>query len=169
MKLSNQKITLGLSATATPAGDQNTAKADVGTVTTYPLPAANAIYAVQVAAAAAANAATLTLATGVCAQTTGSPVITGGEGKDFQAKSWGTLGQFHGIRIRTAAGNLGTVTLAGTSSGLLPALVLGAGCDLVLCVADAGVMIVGTHTLLTTFSHSGDTLNIEVLAEDTSL
>ena len=164
MTLTQTKITCGLQATASPTGSLNTTKPVVGTTTVHAPTAGNRLYAVSVTAAADANAATLTVATGDCAQTTGSPVIAGA-GKDFQGTDLGTSTKLHGIRVRTGAANTGTVTIAGTNAGKLPALVLGAGSDLVLAFATAGATLAGTETLLATFSKAADVLNIEVLGQ----
>lgn len=164
MILTQPKITCGLQASVTPTGGLNSTKPTVGTTTVHAPTAGNRLYAVRITAAADANAATLTVATGDTAQTTGSPVIAGA-GKNCQGTDLGTSTKLHGIRVRTGAANTGTVTIAGTNAGKLPALVLAAGSDLVLAFAAAGVTLAGTETLLATFSKAADVLNIEVLGQ----
>lgn len=162
MTLSSILISCGLRAKGTPdstlRGD--TSKATIGSVTEHS-PAADVVYAIKVTAAAPSNVATLTVATGDVAQTTGSPVILGA-GKDFQGADLGTASLIHGIRLRSSGS--GTVTIAGSSSGKLPAITLASGQDVVVKYPDAGTALSGSETLAATFSATGGILEIEALA-----
>lgn len=132
--------------------------------TVYPLASIAGVYVLL--SAAAANAFTHTLATGVVAQTTGSGgTITKGDGKDAEGITFPTLAKIMGLRITAPATNTGTVTLAGSSSGKLPAKVLVAG-ERVTCEFPAAGLALSAATLIHTFSAAGDQVLVEFLAVD---
>lgn len=162
MNLYSKLITCGLRAKATPdstlRGD--TTNATIGSVTEH-TPAATVAYAIKITAAAASNVASLDVATGVCTGTTGSPVILR-SGVDFQGVALPTSAKIHGIRLRSSG--TGTITIAGSSSGKLPAITLASGQDVVVKYPDAGTTLAGTETLTATFSATGGVLEIEALA-----
>jgi hypothetical protein len=162
MTLSNILIACGLSSRATPTGSLNTAKATIGTQRSHALTLPNRVWAVQITSAATGNVATLTVPTGDCAQTTGSPVIIGA-GDDFQGTDLGTATKICGLSIRTSG--TGTVTLAGTSSGLFPAQTLQSGTDIVIKFPDLGATLAGTETITATFSAAAGVINIEALSK----
>lgn len=165
MTLTNAKATLGLSSQATPAGTSVSGKPVIGdtapTIATYST--ANVVYAFKVVAAAASNKATLTLSSGVVAQTTGSPVITDGDGADFEGITLPTMAKLQALRLRTASANAAAVVIEG-SSQVLPDIDLPAGADLVLALPLAGSTITAL-TLAATFATLGDTLTVEVLGK----
>lgn len=161
MTLRNIAITCGLSARSTPAVSLYTGPVNVGGYDTY-APAANVVYAIKVQSAASSNVATLTAATGDVVQTTGSPVITKA-GENFEGVDLGVSTKIHGLRIRTSGS--GTITLAGSSSGLFPAMVLQSGSDVVIKFPLAGATLAGSETIAATFSASAGILNIEALQQ----
>jgi hypothetical protein len=91
------KILTGLFARITPSGQSVGGKPTIGSSgpTTKDYPLANIVSAFKVVAAASSNVATLTLSTGVVAQTTGSPVITDGDGKDLEGDA-ADVGEYPG-------------------------------------------------------------------------
>lgn len=159
MTLTAPTLTTGLSARLTPAGALNTSRATLGGETSHAVPLATVAYAIKVTSAASSNVATLTVGTGDCVQTTGSPVILG-SGADFQGIDLGTSTKIHGIRLRTSG--TGTITIGGSSSSLLPAIVLQSGSDMVLKFPTAGATLSGA-TLTATFSAAAGILEIEAL------
>lgn len=163
MTLSSILVSCGLRAKATPdatlRGDSS--KAIIGTVTEYTA-AADTIYALKVTAAASSNVATLTVASGICEQTTGSPVILRSS-VDFQGESLATATKIHALRLRTSG--TGTVTLAGSSSGKFPALVMQSGMDIVIKYPTAGTTLAGSETITATFSATGGILEVEALSQ----
>jgi hypothetical protein len=165
MTLTNAKATLGLSSRATPAGTAVNGKPTLGdtsdTVASYTT--ANVAYCFKVVAAAAANVATLTLSSGVVAQTTGSPVITDGDGNDFEGTTLPTMVKVMAIRLRAAAANAAAIVIAG-SSQVLPDIDLYPGADMVIAYPVAGTTITGL-TLAATFATLTDTLTVEVLGK----
>jgi hypothetical protein len=162
MTLTQSNIYCGLVAKVTPSLAINTASPTIGTNTTHTPTTADTIYSVKITAAASSNVATLTIATGDVAQTTGSPTIVG-SGEDFEGVDLGTSTKIHGIRLRTSGS--GTVTIGGSSSSLLPAVVLQSGSDLVLKFPTAGATLGGSETLTGTFSATGGILEIEALTQ----
>jgi len=161
MTLRNIAIICGLSARSTPTSTLYAGPVDVGGSDTY-APAATVAYAIKIQSAASSNVATLTAATGDVVQTTGSPVITKA-GKDFQGTDLGVSTKIHGLRLRTSGS--GTITLAGSSSGLFPAMVLQSGSDVVIKFPLAGATLAGSETIAATFSASAGILNIEALQQ----
>jgi hypothetical protein len=165
MTLANSKALAGLTATATPAGDENTSKAVIGTGSTaHTYPTANVIYAMKVTAAATGNVATLAVLTGTGTQTTGSPVIDR-SAEDFQGIALPTISKVQCIRIRTGAGNTGTVAVGGSNDSKLPAITLAAGADLLLALPAAGITVGAPATVSFTFTAASDTVTIEVLGK----
>ena len=177
MSLAQQKISLGLSAKGTPDNQGVTGSARIGNVDIeagafegdrlrqYPL--MTLAPAVKIVSAAISNVATLTLGTGAIAQTTGSPLINGVNaalvGVDFEGDALAALTKLGGIRIRTKSTNTGTVTLAGSTSGVVPAVTLSADTDLLVAFPVAGKTASGT--VIFTFSAASD----EVWGEDLGL
>jgi hypothetical protein len=160
------KILTGLFARITPSGQSVGGKPTIGSSgpTTKDYPLANIVSAFKVVAAASSNVATLTLSTGVVAQTTGSPVITDGDGKDLEGVTLPTLANIQGIRIRTGAGNTGTVVVGGSSNSKLPAITLDNDADVAVGLKAAGVALSGA-TLTFTFSAASDTVIVEYLGK----
>ena len=175
MSLSQQKISLGLSAKGTPDNQGVSGSARIGNINVedaafegdrlrqYPL--GTVMGAIKVVSAAISNAATLTLGTGAVAQTTGSPVINGVNGAytgvDFEGDALATLTKLCGVRLRTKSTNTGTVTVAGSTSGVVPAVTLSADTDVVISFAAAGKTASGT--VLLTFSAAADEVWVEYL------
>lgn len=175
MSLSQQKISLGLSAKGTPDNQGVSGSARIGNkdieggtavgdrVRQYPL--AVVASAVKIVSAATSNVATLTIGTGAIAQTTGFPVINGVNGAytavDFEGDALAAITKLAGLRIRTKSTNTGTVTVAGSSSGVVPAVTLSADTDLIISFAAAGKTASGTVTF--TFSAASDEVWVEYL------
>lgn len=158
MTLTAPTITCGITSRVTPTGALNTSAATVGTLSAYTPTAPTAIYAIKVTSAASANVATLTLGTGDCVQTTGSPVILG-SGKDMQGTDLGTNTKIQGLRLVTSGS--GTVTIVG-SAAPLPSIVLQSGSDVVVKFPLTGATLSGA-TLAATFSASAGILEITAI------
>lgn len=171
--VTGQRVITGLMAKATADNPGASGKAQIGNqslttglnegdaVRNYP--DADRPHSFKITAAAPANVATLTLSSGAIAQTTGSPVIDGA-GVDFQGDALLTSTKLHAIRVRTPASNTGTVTLAGSSSGLLPAIVLQADSEIILKLPVAGLAH-STATQSYTFSAGSDKVFVEYLGQ----
>jgi hypothetical protein len=166
MTITGAKILTGLFGRITPTGQGVGGRPTIGDsgAGTKQYPTANIISALKVVSAAGSNVATLTLSTGIVAQTTGSPVITDGDGKDLEGVTLPTLANFMGIRIRTGTGNTGTVAVAGASNSKLPAITLDNDAEVAVGVRAAGVTLSGA-TLTFTFSAAGDEVIVEYLGK----
>lgn len=177
MSFERIKVLLGLGGRGIPDNAGVSGKARVGNVSledgtteenprTREYSTADILAAVKVQSAAVGNVATLTMGTGAVAQTTGSPLINGVNAAlagaiDFEGDAQSALVKLGAIRLRTKSTNTGTVTLTGASSGVLPAITLHAGADLVLSYQAA--MLAMSGTLIATFSASGDQFMVEYL------
>jgi hypothetical protein len=82
----------GLSALSTPTGTSIANDVRIGVPPgSIAFADADIVYSFKVVAAAAGNVATLTLSSGAVAQTTGTPTITDGDGKDWEGVTLPTM------------------------------------------------------------------------------
>ena len=127
---------------------------------------ANVAYSFKVAAAAPADVATLTHSAGVVAQTTGSPVITDGDGKDWEGVTLpvAVTSLVYLVVVVAGAANTGTVTLAAGDGAESPAGILRADGFLILGQPGATAVSTGS-TLGLTFSAATDTATVFVFAK----
>lgn len=160
---SSAKVATTFLATATPAGTgvTNPARLGFGELTRK-YTTATVLGIFKVVSAATSNVATLTLSTGAVAATTGSPVITDGDGKDFEGIAFPTIAKCQAIRIITPSTNTGTVTIGGSSSNRLPAIELHADSEITLKLPAAGLTI-SAQTLTATFSAAAQEVTVEFL------
>lgn len=123
-------------------------------------------YAFKVQAAAPSNVATLTQSTGVVAQTTGSPVITDGDGKDWQGITLplGTSSLIQLVVVYAAPGNNGTVACAGLDPLESPTGTLRAG-GVLLLSQPAAAAVGASSTLAFTFSAGSDSVKVWVFSK----
>jgi hypothetical protein len=159
----------GLTAKFSNAGLTRSTGTIGGAVTGFPedskpYPLADVGHSFQVTSGATGNVATLTLASGAVAQTTGTPTITEGDGKDWEGITLPTMAKLMSIRLRAKDANTGTITLT-PSSTFLPEVVLKPGMDLLFSCKAAGEAFSG-QTLAMTFSASGDSLEVDILGAD---
>ncbi len=163
------RVAHGLTAKFRNAGLISSIATIGGAVTGFPAdsksyPLVDVSYSFKVTSAATGNVATLTLASGVVAQTTGSPVITEGDGSDWEGITLPTMAKLMSIRLRAKDANTGNITLT-PSSTFLPNLVLKPGMDLILSAKEAGEAFT-SQTLAMTFAASGDSIVVDVLGAD---
>jgi hypothetical protein len=159
--ITNAKSIVGLFATGTPVGTNVSGALSIGkssTSTAYDT--ADILYSFKVLSAATGNVATLTISDGTVAQTTGSPVITDGDGKDFEGVTLGTLAVAHLIHIEVVGTSTGIITVDTSSDtdGFTKFFPAGSTKPL-LCSFPAS----GTITF--TFAASGDTIRATILGE----
>jgi hypothetical protein len=165
MNLTRPIIETNFCATATPTGTGVAGSQTLGLgEKSRKFATADVIGIAEVTSAAINNVATYTVSTGAFAQTTGSPVITDGDGKDFEGVTFPTIGKLYGVRIIADPDNTGTVALAGSSTGRLPAVTLDADAEVTLKL-DAAGLTVSAQTMTFTFSAAGDKVTVEFLAE----
>ncbi len=163
MTLNGTKLSTTLTGKATPVGTGASGSATLGFgELTRRYATATILGIFKVVSAAISNVATLTLSTGAVAQTTGTPTITDGDGKDFEGITFPTMAKCQAVRIITPATNTGTVTIGGSSSGRLPAVTLDADSEVVLKLPVAGLTI-AAQTLTATFSAAADEVTVEFI------
>lgn len=128
------------------------------------------IYSVGITATGATDVATLTLSSGVCAQTTGTPTIENGGGKDFEGETLTTLVTLEAVLIQTAASETaGDITIA-CSNAYLPDCKFPTYAEpnalLFACATNTGG-ITSPGTIAVTFAAIGDALGITVIGKST--
>lgn len=163
MTLSGAKAQFALFSSATPTGTNVTGPNIVGKVSTsQPFTDADVIYSATVTSNAASDVATLTFTTGAIAQTTGSPVITDGDGLDFEGVTI-SLASVYGVFIEAPATNLGTVTYAHSNANLPDGVMEDA--ILTRLLFSRGASINSPGTLALTFSEGSDDVTVTVLGK----
>ena len=111
--ITSANVQAGIQAPATPQNPNISGAASIGTaLSRKSFTDCNIAYVFKVAAAAASNVATLTLASGAVAQTTGSPVITDA-GTDFEGLALATMATHYGILVECKTAD--TITVGGTA------------------------------------------------------
>jgi len=136
-------------------------------LTSIDLDDANIGYVFTVESTGVSDVATLTLSSGAVAQTTGSPDIGGGDGKDAEGETLGTAAKILGVLMFAEADNAGTITV-NFSVGSLPDLVFnGTGQTVphwLACINPDGVTP-GAGTCSFTFDTTGDKITVVVFAK----
>jgi len=161
MTLENVIATIGLSAEGTPVGEGLSGPTKIGSrPATVRRSDSTVAYTGAVIADSAGDVATLTLATGVAAQTTGTPEITGdlADGKDFEGETI-AMTTLYDLLVVADPDNDGTVTLA-NAIPTAGSPILHAG-DKELSSLAAGASVTG-NPLVLTFSDAGDKVTVTV-------
>ena len=90
--ISSARAIYGLNAAGTPTGTNITGTSQIGVAqTSQAFADADIAYSFKVTSTAGSDVATLTIASGLVAQTTGIPTITDGDGKDFEGETLATI------------------------------------------------------------------------------
>lgn len=166
MAITNAKAIYGLVS----AGDASRTSTD-GSVTigvsqsTATLTGADIHYSFKVTSDAASDVATLTLSTGVVAQTTGTPTITDGSGVDFEGKTLTALASISGLLVSFDTVGTGTIQMAGSNPALLDYTADVAGSKS-LQVVPTGKPLSGTSVAFT-FSEAGQVITVNVIGKST--
>lgn len=165
MELIKSSLSLNLSALARSSGEGLSGNVEIGKRMSLVVDA-DIAYALGVLSAAGANVATLSLATGIVAQTTGTPAVTDGDGKDWEGLTLPLSADdlVKAVLIVADEDNTGTVTVAASAGATAPGGILRPGGLLLLSQPDAGE--VGTPTLGLTFSAGADKVNVWVFAKN---
>lgn len=123
-------------------------------------------YAFKVTAAADANVATLTHSTGQVAQTTGTPTILDGDGKDWEGVTLpaATTSLIYLVVVVAGSANTGTVAAVGADLAEAPSATLRAGAA-VLLFQPAPTAVSSGSTLALTLSKAADTVEVYVFAK----
>lgn len=169
MTLEFAKAFFGLSARATPAGTNVLEPLTIGVrqidgEVSFADAAPDIIYTITIEANAASDVATLTLSSGAVAQTTGSPVATRSDGKDFEGIATPTLVTLYGLLIR-GNGENGYIGIA-SSSAQLPDLdeFADGDTDAILPWINR-IGITSPGTIAFSFTHATNTVEITVLGK----
>lgn len=110
--ISTARAIYGLNSLGTPQGTNIGGSNVIGkNQTSLSFSDANIMYSFKVLANADNDVATLTLSTGAVAQTTGTPVITDGDGKDMEGITLATLATGYAILIETVGTTTGIITV----------------------------------------------------------
>lgn len=159
--ISNARLTYGLSASGTHTGTNQTGSIIVGKPqTTTNFSTADIAYSFSVTSDAASDVATLTISTGVVAQTTGTPVIADGSGKDFEGDTLTSIVTAYAMLIEPVGTTTGTMAVLSsvTTNGISKTFGAGATTPL-LC------QIPSTGTISFTFSQADDGYKVTVLGK----
>ena len=123
-------------------------------------------YSFKVTSTGAGDVATLTFATGVVAQTTGTPTITDGSGNDFEGKTLPSLATVYGVMLTTPSENIDeTIVTLGTNHSLLLRGESASQAYLISC-AD-GVSGLGATMVITIAAAGGDSVIVTIFGGTT--
>ncbi len=159
--ITNARAYYGLKAEATSVGTNVTGTQTIGVSQSgIAFDDANIAYSFKVVSTGASDVATLTLSSGVVTQTTGTPTITDGDGKDAEGVTLGTLATSRMLLITPDSGNTAVVraTSSSTTDGFdkyFPA----ASNRPLLCSFPA------TGTIAFTFAAIGDEITVTVIGK----
>ena len=159
--ISNARLTYGLSASGTHTGTNQTGSIIVGkSQTSTNIAAADVAYSFLVTSDDSADVATLTISTGIVAQTTGTPIIADGAGKDFEGDTLSAIVTAYAMLIEPVGTTTGTMAVltSVTNNGVSKTFAAGATTPL-LC------QIPSTGTISFTFSAGGDAYKVTVLGK----
>lgn len=113
MAISNPFATHGLRADVSSAATNVTTSGIVGlNQVKTTLTDTDIIYSLSITSTGGTDVSTLTLSTGVAAQTTGTPTITDGDGKDFEGVTMATLVSISAIYVSFDEHAAGTIAMA---------------------------------------------------------
>lgn len=158
---SNCKASYGLFGTGTPAGTNTSGSVTQGkSQTQLSFASANILYSFKVLSTGATDVATLTISSGSVAQTTGTPTITDGDGKDFEGVTLGTLATAHMLLVEPVGTTTGQIRIASSSTtrGIDKRIEAGETYPL-LCTFPS------TGTIAITFTASGDSVKVTVVGQ----
>lgn len=156
MTLSNQKAVYGLVASGVPTRTNVTGSSQIGIPQTdITFADADIFYSVKITATGTSDIATIDLEDGTVAQTSGTPTILDGNGKDFEGKTLPSAVNLYGFLIKAADGNAGNTSLGFN--------VIGPG-DVLLNTFKAGVSTTGS-SLAIQIATSGDSAEVTVIAK----
>jgi len=159
--ISNAKLVYGLFASGTHEGTNQSGSIIVGKgQTSIAFSTADIAYSFKITSNAASDVATLTLSTGAVAQTTGTPVIEGGDGLDFEGDDMANLVTAYAILVSPVGTTTGTMAIATsvTGNGVSKTFAIGATTPL-LC------QIPSTGTISFTFSAGSDAYTVTVIGK----
>lgn len=168
MNLENARATLGLTARSemTAPGTSSSERQLIGLpVTEVDFSDADIIYSAQVTATGNADAASLTLSSGVITATNDSPTITDGDGKDFEAGTLPTLVTLYAVLVTVVTGSSDGVEVGFTHDGLPFIAETPAPATIHYPITIPGGLTGSLGTLSMVFANTGDTVTITILGK----
>jgi len=160
-QISSSRVVYGLFGTGTPTDTNVSGSVTIGKAQTQlSFDDGNILYSFQVTSTGATDVATLTISSGSVAQTTGTPTITDGDGKDFSGATLGTLATPYMLLVEPVTGNDGQVRVASsvTTKGIDKRIEAGETYPLLCSFPASG-------TIAITFAATGDSVKVTVLGK----
>ena len=159
--ITNARLTYGLFASGTHTGVNQTGSILVGkSQTSVNYPTADIAYSFIVTSDAAADVATLTISSGIVAQTTGLPVIANGDGNDFEGDAIATLVTSYAMLIEPVETTTGTMQVVTSEAANGVDKTFGAG-----ATAPLMCQIPSSGTVSFTFSAGADAYKVTILGK----
>lgn len=163
MSISGARAVYGLSAIGTATRTNTSGTTVIGPAqTAIPISDADIAYSFKVTSTGTGDVATLTFATGVVAQTTGTPTITDGSGVDFEGKTLSTPGTIRGIVLQTGD-NTDEITVA--SGDFSSRLVNNDPSQVVMASSNLGIAGLAATMTITIIGAAGETVEVSVIAK----
>ena len=162
--ISSARAIYGLNAAGTPTGTNITGTSQIGVAqTSQAFADADIAYSFKVTSTAPGDVATLTLSTGAVAQTTGTPTITDGDGKDFEGATLPTLVTLFSF-LMTRETSEDTISVLSSSDDLPDVPEFGGGLPAHLATAIPGG-VTSPGTIAITFTGTGDIVTVTVIGK----
>jgi hypothetical protein len=151
MAISNPFSTTGLKADATSAATNVSTSGTVGlNQVKTTLTGTDVIYSLSITSTGATDVATLDLTDGVVAQTTGTPTIVDGDGKDFEGVTLATLVSISAVHVSFDEHAAGVIAMASADVSL-PDITSSVDGSIAMMVQPAGKTLSG-DTIAFTFN-----------------
>ena len=149
----------GLNSNGAPTSTATTGSLSLGeTQQRVTLTDADIFYAVKITSTGATDVATLTLSSGVVAQTTGTPTIVDGDGNDFEGETLPTMVNIQGLQVKTGSVEGGTIVIADSGGNLINTTIsTDGGVSLFFSVTGQAVT---TNTITVTFDTVGQDVTL---------
>lgn len=169
MSISNARAVYGMTASAEATRTSVAGASTIGIPQSAIIfPDCDIAYSFKVTSTGAGDVATLTFATGVVAQTSGTPTITDGDGNDFEGKTLPTIVTVFGIMITTPASNADEIAIDTPLGGNYSTLLRQASVNQVQLIASAdGIIGLSTTLRMTIASDAGDSLIVTIFGKST--
>lgn len=159
--ITNAKVSYGLYGTGTPSGTNLTGSVTVGkSPTGVNFTTGDILYSFTLLSTGATDVATLTISSGAVAQTTGTPTITDGDGKDFEGVTLSTLVTPYILMVEPVGTTTGQFIVASSSStsGITKYIEAGETSPLLCTFPSSG-------TIAFTFAASADSFKVTILGK----
>lgn len=153
--------TLGLVARQAATSEQVSADFRLGQAEeTLEFSDADYAQALKIEADSASDVATLTCSTGAVAQTTGTPTITAGDGKDLEGNTFDAVGEYFAILIKNTG--TGSIAVVSSDDDLPDIPALQAGGRLLLAYASEKAM---SGTVAFTFANAAGEVEVSIIGK----